>query len=324
MGAFLARRTWTQAELARALGFTRPEAVRNVLRELQESGIPLECQKDHPHVYWRVPKDWYPGGVLFQADHVPELLRQLSHAPGSKARDRLLAVAMEQLPARGKLTAAPPTMSRTASENEEQYVPTVEDAAARKRPLWMRYMTTSRGGKIGERFASVHFVEVGPPTRFIATCHTNRDLRWFRVENIVRARVDENEKFCECDPKELAAFRAASLDGFKGAGAPVACSFFVRDPESSWVANNVLDGMTVETLHGGIRISARTSAILPLARFVVRLGEAARPETRELAQAVIDLARGALAQAEAGLREAEKPGSCDGRPESPARPRSDV
>lgn len=102
MVAFMEHRTWKQADLARALGFARPEAVRNVLRELQESGIPLECQKDHPHVYWRVPKNWYPGGVLFKAEHVPELLRQLSHAPRSKARDRLLALAMEQLPAAGK------------------------------------------------------------------------------------------------------------------------------------------------------------------------------------------------------------------------------
>lgn len=200
----------------------------------------------------------------------------------------------------------------------------VEDAASRKQPLKMRYMTTSRGGKVGERHASVHVVEVGPPVRFVATCHTNGDLRWFRVENIVRARVDENEKFRECNPKELEAFRAASLDGFKGTGAPVDCSFFVRDPESSWVANNVLEGMTVETLHGGIRISAKTSAILPLARFVVRLGEAARPETRELAQAIIELAHGALEQAEAALREGEKPGSCDGLPDSPVRPRSDA
>jgi len=61
--------------------------------------------------------------------------------------------------------------------------------------------------------------------------------------------------------------------------------------------------MRVETCHGGIRIGVETSALAALARFVVRLGDAARPETPALAQAVAELARGALAQAEAALRE---------------------
>ncbi|MGH7271579.1 MAG: hypothetical protein ACREJ3_14205, partial [Polyangiaceae bacterium] len=92
MAAFLERRSWTQAELARATGLQRPETLRNVLRELQGSGIPLESEKAHPHVYWRIAKDWYPGGVLFKSEHVPELLRQMMHLPRSKARDRLLTV----------------------------------------------------------------------------------------------------------------------------------------------------------------------------------------------------------------------------------------
>jgi predicted DNA-binding transcriptional regulator YafY len=324
MAAFLERPTWTQADLARAVGLERPEALRNVLRELRESGIPLESEKDHPHVYWRVPKHWYPGGVLFKAEYVPELLRELSHLRQSNARDRLLKIVMDQLPAGGKLTPTAPVVSRSVSENEEQYVPIIEDAAARKLPVWMRYLTASRGGRVSERYASVHIVDIGPPARFIATCHTNSDLRTFRVESIVRARADENEKFRECEPSALAAYRSASLDGYNGAGPAVACSFFVREPESSWVANNVLDGMRVETLHGGIRISAETSALLPLARFVVKLGDAARPETVALAQAVAELARGALEHAEAVLREMENRSSSEDLPSAPARPRSDV
>jgi hypothetical protein len=119
-------------------------------------------------------------------------------------------------------------------------------------------------------------------------------------------------------------FRKASLDGFKGHGPAVECSFFVREPESAWVANNLLEGMQVESLHGGIRVCVETSALVPLARFVVRLGEAARPETRALAEAIVELARGALDQAGAVLREDK-----NGRPsadlaDAPARPSSDV
>jgi predicted DNA-binding transcriptional regulator YafY len=203
-------------------------------------------------------------------------------------------------------------------------LPTVEDAAARKLPLFMKYLTASRGGRPSERHVSVHLIEVGPPARFIATCHKSGDLRWFRVDGIVRARVDDAQKFRVCEPEELAAFRAASLDGYKGSGAPVACSFFVREPEASWVAGILLDGMHAESLHGGIRVSVETSGMLRLARFVVSLGEAARPETRVLAQAVAELARGALERAEAALQEAEKRAVSDEEVATPARPRSDV
>jgi len=323
MVAFLERKTWIQAELARATGL-RPEALRNILRELQDSGLPLESEKEHPHVYWRIPKDWFPGGVLFKAEHVSELLRQLSHLPRGKARDRLLAVVTEQLPARGKLTATAPVVSRSPSESEEQYMPAVEEAAAKRLPLFMKYLTASRSGRPSERHASIHLIEVGPPARFVATCHKSNDFRWFRVDGIVRARVDDGQKFRDCDAAELAAFRAASLDGFKGPGPVLTCSFFVREPESAWVANNLLEGMHVESLHGGIRVSVETSALVPLARFVVRLGDAARPETPALAQMIVELARGALEQAEGVLREGRNARPSEEMASAPARPRSDV
>jgi predicted DNA-binding transcriptional regulator YafY len=323
MGAFFSRRSWTQAELGRAVDLSS-EALRNVLRELRDSGIPLESEKDHPHVYWRMAKDWYPGGVLFKAEDVPQLLRHLSHLPRSKARDRLLAIVTEQLPARGKLAATPPLVSRPSSESEEQYLPTIEEAAAKRVPLFMKYLTASRGGRPSERHVSVHVIEVGPPARFIATCHRNSDLRWFRVDGIVRARLDDGQKFRDCEPDDVAAFRESSLDGFKGPGPVVGCSFLVREPESAWVANNLLEGMHVESAHGGIRVGVQTSALVPLARFVVRLGDAARPETPALAQVVVELARGALEQAEAALGEEKNSHASKHLERAPARPRSDV
>jgi predicted DNA-binding transcriptional regulator YafY len=322
MAAFITRKTWTQADLARAVEL-RPEALRKVLRELRESGVPLESEKDHPQVYWRMSRDWYPGGILFKSELVADLLRELTHLRASKTRDRLLATLMDQLPARGKLVARAPVVSRPASENEEQYVPTIEDAAAKKIPLHMRYLTASRGGKISERHVSVHLVDIGPPARFIATCHSNQDLRWFRIDSIVRARIDDGAKFRECAPSEVTAFRAASLDGYKGSGAPVACSFFVREPDSSWVSSNLIEGMHVETLHGGIRVMVETSGLLRLARFVVSLGGAAQPETPALAQAVVELARGALEHAEAALRKTESRTFSEDVQRAPARPRSD-
>jgi predicted DNA-binding transcriptional regulator YafY len=296
MAAFFERRTWTQADLARTVGLSR-EAVVVVLHDLQESGIPLQSEPDHPHVYWRMPRDWYPGGVLFRAEYVPDLLRYLSRLPASKGRNQLLAIVVSQLPGQGKLTPSVPLIARTASEADEQYLTIVEDAAGKRVALRMQYFTTSRRD-IGDRHVSIHSVDVGPPGRFIATCHRTGQLKWFRVDGIVRARLDGQESYRGRADEDVRAFHGASLDGYKGDGAALECSFFVREPESTWVARNLLDGMRPESLPGGVRVHTTTSAILRLARFVVSLGGAARPETGALAEAVAALARGALDQAQ--------------------------
>jgi predicted DNA-binding transcriptional regulator YafY len=322
MVAFTERKTWTQADLARAVGLST-EAVRKVLSDLVESGAPLVSEKDHPHVYWRMARDWYPGGVVFREEHVSDLLRELTHLPRSKVRDRLLATIMNQLPCRGKLVATVPVVSRAVHESEEQWLPVIETGAARKVPVFIKYVTASRGARASDRYVSVHVVDIGPPARFIATCHSNKDLRWFRVDGIVRARIDDREKFLDCPAATVDAFRASSLDGYKGTGAPLSCSFFVREPDSAWVANNLMDGMRIEQLPGGIQVTVETSALLRLARFVVSLGNAAQPETPALAHAVAALARGALEQAEEALEERQTPASHRQRA-IPVQPRSDV
>jgi predicted DNA-binding transcriptional regulator YafY len=320
LAALLAHRNWSQADLAREVG-VRTEALRQLLEELQASGVPLVSEKDHPHVYWSVPKTWFPGGVIFRQEDVPELVRQLRRLPRSKARERLLAVVDQQLPTRASNAAT--ILSRAATDQEEQYVPVVEDAAAKRTVLWMRYFTASRG-KISERHASVHLVDIGPPARFVATCHRSGDLRWFRVDGITRANLDANEKFREAPSKAVAVFRAQSLDGFKGDGPTATRSFFVREPECRWVANNLLEGMRAETLSDGIRVHAETSAVIRLARFVVGLGDAARAEDPALAEAVAELARGALDSMKAATESTESAAVSDSRAHDPVRPPSGV
>src|SRR5580700_7997618 len=165
MAAFFAHRSWSQADLAREVG-VRTEALRKLLQELQANGVHLESEKDHPHVYWSVPKTWFPGGVLFRQDDVAELLRQLRRLPRSKARDHLLAVIADQLPPRERPPASIGVVSRPTSEQEEQYVPIVEDSAAKRTALAMRYFTATRG-TTSDRYVSVHVVDAGPPARFI-------------------------------------------------------------------------------------------------------------------------------------------------------------
>lgn len=292
--AFLEQRTWTQKALADRLEMTTP-AIREKLKELQ--GIfRLEREEDHPHVYWSVPRDWFPGGVVFTREQLPELLRHLLRLPSSKARNGLLETVLRNLPQGGGGVAALPVavVSPSTTKVEEEYLSVVEDAASQKRALYFRYFTTSRG-QMATRHASVHRVVHGRPARFIATCHRDDKLKWFRVENILSAHLDPNEVYRPAENKAVEAFLRASIDGFNAGGAVAELSFLVREPEARWVPNNLLPTMKVTELpNGRIRVTVETNAILQVARYVVGLGAAASAETPALAEAIEVLARGAL------------------------------
>jgi predicted DNA-binding transcriptional regulator YafY len=293
--AFLEQRTWTQKALAERLEMTTP-AVREKLKELQ-AVFHLEREEDHPHVYWSVPRDWFPGGVVFTREQLPELLRHLVRLPQSKARDGLLQTVVRNLPTGGSadaLTTA--VMPQAATKPEEDYLSLVEDAASQKRALWFRYFTASRG-QMSIRHASVHRILLGRPARFVAVCHREDKLKWFRVENILSAHLDAQEPYRSADRKDVDTFLRASVDGFNAGGAVAELSFVVREPEARWVQHNLLPTMKVEPLTGRIRITVETNAILQVARYVVGLGAAATAETPALAEAVEVLARGALGDA---------------------------
>ncbi|MFI5301729.1 MAG: helix-turn-helix transcriptional regulator, partial [Polyangiales bacterium] len=291
--AFVQRRVWKQTELAKQLEVST-EVIRRVLHELREKGMPLDREEDHPHVYWTVPKDWFPGSVLFKREEIPELLRQLRRIPHGKGRAQLLDLVL----GRTGNTAPPPPgiVPRAASEQEEQYLSSVEDALGRKTALFMRYYTASRGA-VGDRHVSVQRIHIGPPARLVAWCHRSEMLKTFRVDGIVSARLDAQERFHPVDEAAVDAYDKASLDGFNQGGTPTKFSFVVRDPEARWVRNNLLDGMRAEDLTEGIRVEVTTTSLVRLARFVVGLGGAATCETPALAGEVATLARGALAAA---------------------------
>jgi predicted DNA-binding transcriptional regulator YafY len=138
-------------------------------------------------------------------------------------------------------------------------------------------------------------VLLGPPARFVATCHRSGTLKWFRVESVSDAKVDEKEPFRDADPKLVDAHLRASLDGIHEGGATVKHAFFVSDPDARWVARNLLEEMHSEEVPGGIRVTLETSAVKRLARYVVGLGAAAKPLTPALETEVATLAHGALA-----------------------------
>jgi predicted DNA-binding transcriptional regulator YafY len=290
--AFLQKRSWMQAELARHVEVS-VAALRKHLNELSASGFPLERDDDHPHVWWSVPKDWFPGAVLFDSESVPELLRQLSRLPRSKVRDRLIERILKAAPRPSIAPPAPPAvLTPQPTESEEAYLPLAEDSANRKICLKFNYFTMSRGA-VEWRHASVQSVVIGPPARLVAVCHRDGALKWFRLDNVLAAHLDSAEPYRAADQARLSTMLRESVDGFHRGGA-VRCAYFVREPESRWVERNLPGPMTVEVAPDGLRFSTTTAGVLRLARHVVGLGAAARAETPELALLVAELAQGAL------------------------------
>lgn len=301
IAAFLDDRTWKQAALARRLG-TTPSTISKKMGELMAGGFRVERSEDHPHVYWSVPRNWFPGALPFKAEEVPDLIRLLHRTPPSALRKRVLDIVTSRLanvgePPEGMDDSGvkPPPVG----EAEERVVGVLEDALRVKVPVKMRYFTASRRD-VGERHASVHRLDLGPRAQFVATCHKAGELRRFRVANVLDIRLDRAEKHRSVEPEALARFDEDTVSGYRQDGPAVRCAFVVRDREAAWVKRNLPDGRFEEEYAAeGTRFVIDTAAVHMVARFVVSLGEAARCETPELAAAVEALARGALANARA-------------------------
>jgi len=309
VAAFVEKRDWTQAELARKLE-TTPETIRRRLLELKAGGLELSRSEEPPHVYWSVPRNWFPGVLPFKADEARDLLRLLGRARASDLRDRLLEVVVSRLSNLGRLAevggagvgadgvdASDDAALERGERETERWLAVAEDALAKKTVMKMRYFTASRRQE-SWRHVSVHRIGVEARPQLIATCHKANTLRRFRLSNVLEARLDPGEKLRSATAKEIRLFEQETFGGFRHPGPVFRCVFVVHDPDSAWVARNLPDDrIEHETVTGGMRFSIETSAVEHLARFVTGLGGAAKAETPELAEAVATLARGALANA---------------------------
>jgi predicted DNA-binding transcriptional regulator YafY len=304
MLAFLQRATWSQAELARHVGVHRKTLVRH-LTDLQQAGMRLVRDEDPPHVYWTVSKAWYPGAVWFRQAEVPSLIRVLERSPQSQVRDRLLRH-ISGAPARGKAPAADDAhaeakgahvVTRSLSPEEETWMSVMQEAVEEQRAVYVRYFTASRGD-LSARHLSVQrvFIEM---RKLIARCHRDARLKWFCLDRVLAARIDQNEPYVQCSTVDVDMYAKESVDGYHSGSPAIQCAFWVSDPDARWVKEHLPLGCDVEHREGGLIFSATTAGLLPLARFLVGLGGAVRVLTPELKNLVGDLAAGALRGVEA-------------------------
>jgi len=265
--------------------------VRKKLIELQSAGMPLERSDEPPQVYWSVPRKWLPSAVQLDPAEVGELLRLLARLPNSATRNRIVERVVQ---GRLRTSVRPSAVVPPAQdEHEEQWLSFVEDAARRGEVLAFRYYTATRGA-MESREASPHAVLVGPPARFIATCHRSGTLKWFRVDRMHGARLTGAGAARKVEAAALAEALRTSVNGFRDGTSATEARFFVSDPDARWVAGNLPAPLAAEHAAGGIRVTGATAALVQVARFVVGLGASARAESPELRALCAEMARGSL------------------------------
>jgi predicted DNA-binding transcriptional regulator YafY len=287
--AFVEHGTWRQAELASRVGVSVP-ALRKRLRELQDAGMSLEREDDPPQVFWSVPRGWFPGGVVVAGKELEDLLRLAVRAPRSEGQRRVLRL----LASSGLRTAAGEAVEAAAlSCEDERVLGVLEEGASRAVVVRIRYQSRSDGVPRW-RHVSAQRVVMGQPVRFVGFCHKAGALRWFRVDHVRAAELDEREGWLGVSPDRLEAYLKESVGGFHGGGEAREVSFVVRDPEARWVAENLPSGWAGELVERGLRVRVTTSSVEQVARYVVGLGAAAVSETEELGEEVKRLALGAL------------------------------
>lgn len=290
--ALLSRRTWSQADLARHVDLS-VKALRPRLFELTEAGVPLEREEDHPHVYWSVPRAWFPSAAVLSHTEARLVGRWISRLPRSKAREDLLGRLVDHAGALGP-----------AASFDEAVLDALEESATNEQAARIRYYSASRGDE-GTRLVSVHRFVHGERPRFAATCHRDGRLKWFRLDRVLSAAAATapgDEPFRPVPAAEVDRFVAESTDGFH-AGKTATVRFVVSGSAARWAVRNLPGAAQVEpTGDGAVRVTMTTAGLDVVARFVVGLGQDATPEPGALRDAVVALARGALAAAKADAR----------------------
>lgn len=296
MQAFVDRSTWTQADLARAVGVD-VRVVRTVLGELSDAGMPLEREADHPHVYWSVRRGWFPGGVYFDAADWEVLVDAVLRVADDARRRKLLERLVSGRRVVGSVQDDVERLERAVvglpvTQQEREAMGLVQQALLERKALTIHYYSASRRA-IGDRTISPQRLVTEPHARLAAHCHEKNALRWFRLDSIQRARVDAEARFVDVAEETVDAFVAASPDGFHD-GTDEELVFWVSPEAAAWVRGNLLLGMRVlDDSERGMRVSTRGGAPV-VARFVASLGGDARAEGERLRELVLAVARGSL------------------------------
>ncbi len=286
--ALLDQRTWRQAELARHVGVSS-STVGAILRDLRSGGIPLECESEHPHNYWSVPKSWFPNAVVIEGKDAAELIRLLLRLEQSSARDEFVRTLMTSAGVQAK-----PSVSVGPTPVDDSVLRALEDAIGGERAVEIRY---AGGESRSWRHITPAHIELRPRPRMIAYCHDSCAAKWYRLEKVERVQSSKRAAVL-LSPGEIAAFKRDSVDGYRDPSHDGELTFEVVGSDAAWVQSNLPSGVRFKKVSDGILVSASAAGREPLARLAVGLGASVRSMSPALAERVAALARGALEQIE--------------------------
>lgn len=289
LAALLEHRTVVQSELAHGLG-TGTETIRRHMLELQKIGLPLEREQEGTTVFWSVPRQWGPAGVSIPDGDAVQLVRHLARLAPSRRRDGLLETLLGGL---GQKGAALGRLGEVVSPGGAEmagdlvHLDLIEDSALSRQVLHMHYYSMGRG-ELSWRDVSVQRV-VGH--RFVAFCHRDAQLKWFRVDNVAACRLDPDAEWRAAPPEDVEAWIARGVAGFN-AHAPLGVhTYAVSPPADRWVARNLPQPDARLSRDGAdLVVTVETHATLALARHVLGLGGLARATSPELRALVRRLA----------------------------------
>ena len=157
----------------------------------------------------------------------------------------------------------------------------------------MRYFSVHSGLQ-ETRTISFHRIVNGPPIRLCGTCHRSKRLKWFRLDRFLDIE-GRAERLAERPLDEAVdAFITQTIDGYYSDDEAEPSVFHVRFPEARWVQPNLPPAMRAETLPDGIRVTVDHGSVRQVARYVLSLAGAARPESELLRRATAELAERVL------------------------------
>ena len=302
LASLLEQRTWKQAELARHVG-VETQTVKRCLEELELAGVPLESEKDHPHVYWSVPNSWLPDGVNLPRELLVDLLRRLARGTAGGEHDRLLAHLVSSCPPLREMVARVQAAHVADGTDFSSVVLAALEDACDSHPVVLMYRK-SRKAPVEPRVCSpACFVD--RHQHLLARCHTTGGARRFRLDRIVQVHDAHGQDYQPLSEDEVKAALTGAVDGFRAPGPLVDVRFRLVGPvnEVAWMLEHLPEDLEVEDTAQGFLLHGQSGALGKLAAKLVSFGAVVRYDDeglRDAARRVVQEAQGALGESVGG------------------------
>ncbi|MCA9577747.1 MAG: winged helix-turn-helix transcriptional regulator, partial [Myxococcales bacterium] len=280
LAALLDEPTWKQAELARHVGVST-QTVKRCLEELEAAGVPLVSDKDHPHVYWSVPRSWLPDGVNLPRELLVDLLRRVARG-ATGTHDRLLAHLVDATPdLRDMVARVQAAHVADGTGFSSSMMAALEDASD-SHAVVLTYRK-SRKAPVESRVCSpACFVD--RHQHLLARCHTTGRARRFRLDRILAVHTVPGAEHRPLSDDEIKEQLSGAVDGFRSPGSLVSVRFRLMGPASEvgWMIEDLPEDLHVEDIDEGYLVHGQTGALGKLAAKLVTWGAVVRYDDEDL------------------------------------------